>query len=325
MNKKDLLKSILAVIVTIVLVGFLLSQLNDLGIISLIARIPFIFFLICFFFYFLTYVFKAIRFKILLKGKFNILGLFSIVSVHNLFSNILPLRTGELSYVYILNKKGVKTAEAVSSLMVARISDFLTILILTLTTILIVRDVPKIYWVFFLSLAAITLFFIFFLLISIIFKKNIVYFFEKIIKKFNLRKLKMITFLLEKIKEIVISFRTISQKMFFKALFVSILAFFSQFLFAYTLFRGMGIEIGFFYIILGSMFADLAIFLPIQGVVGFGTIEGMWAVGFFYLGVTKELAISSGFAYHFVVIACFVIFGLYGLMTLRKIKQVHFT
>ncbi len=46
-----------------------------------------------------------------------------IILVHGFLLNVLPVRTGEFSYLYLLKKKKIPLREAVSSLVVARAFD----------------------------------------------------------------------------------------------------------------------------------------------------------------------------------------------------------
>jgi len=58
--------------------------------------------------------------------------------------------------------------------------------------------------------------------------------------------------------------------------------------------------------------------LPIQGIGGFGTLEGSWAISFMAMGVTKEAAISSGFVMHIISIIYLAILFIIGFTGLNK-------
>ena len=58
--------------------------------------------------------------------------------------------------------------------------------------------------------------------------------------------------------------------------------------------------------------------IPIQGIAGFGTQEGFWVFAFVPLGVSLDKAISSGFAFHIVMIMYFLILGVYGWIKIKK-------
>jgi hypothetical protein len=63
--------------------------------------------------------------------------------------------------------------------------------------------------------------------------------------------------------------------------------------------QGLGAtELPFWRVFLGIAGAELSATLPIHGVAGFGTYETAWALGFTRLGLSKEVAILSGFATH---------------------------
>ena len=99
---KKLLAKISAVIISVVLVAILLSQINLRDITTTLTSIDPIYLVIGFVLYIFTYFFRALRFYILLNNKVSIKHLFSIVCVHNMANNIMPARTGEISYVYLL-------------------------------------------------------------------------------------------------------------------------------------------------------------------------------------------------------------------------------
>jgi len=58
----------------------------------------------------------------------GIRDLFKIVCVHNMMNNLLPARTGEVSYIYLINKVHERDiSEGIATLVVARVFDFIVI------------------------------------------------------------------------------------------------------------------------------------------------------------------------------------------------------
>ncbi|WP_269849783.1 lysylphosphatidylglycerol synthase transmembrane domain-containing protein [Methanosarcina horonobensis] len=101
------------------------------GLIATIKNIDKTYLVLGFFLYVLSYLLRGLRFHILLDKKISLTDLFHIVCVHNMVNSILPARSGELSYIYILKKYHDKsTGEGVATLMVARVLDFITISLL---------------------------------------------------------------------------------------------------------------------------------------------------------------------------------------------------
>lgn len=67
---------------------------------------------------------KAARFGALLGGGFSRRTLFGIVAVQTFWSNLLPMRAGEISYVYLLrDRAAVSATRGVASLLVASVLD----------------------------------------------------------------------------------------------------------------------------------------------------------------------------------------------------------
>ncbi|MAF67428.1 MAG: hypothetical protein CMJ84_17445 [Planctomycetes bacterium] len=75
---------------------------------------------------------------------------------------------------------------------------------------------------------------------------------------------------------------------------------------------GMAAEIGLAEATFGSSLAVLANLLPINGFAGFGTQETGWVVGFVTLGVSRELALSTGLGVHVVQLFNVATLGLFG-------------
>ena len=82
----------------------------------------------------------------------------------------------------------------------------------------------------------------------------------------------------------------------------------------YTLIIAMGIDMTFWTVLFASSFAIITTILPVQGIGGFGTMEGGWTIGLMAMGVTKGIAISSGFSYHIIVLFYIGILGCIGIL-----------
>lgn len=162
--KRENIAKISAIVITVVLVAILLSQISIGDIAKTLLSINPIYLVIGFILYLCTYFFRALRFHILLNKKVSIKDLFTIVCVHNMVNNILPARTGELSYIYLLQKyHNKKVGEGTATLFVARVFDFISISLLFFISALMIQDLPDIIikgvWViaFFMVLIVISL------------------------------------------------------------------------------------------------------------------------------------------------------------------------
>ncbi len=77
--------------------------------------------------------------------------------------------------------------------------------------------------------------------------------------------------------------------------------------------RGLGLEfLSLFEAAFGTGFAIVAGLLPISGFAGFGAQDAGWVVGFGTVGVSRELATSTGLAAHVVFLFNIAVFGIAG-------------
>ncbi|NAS89698.1 hypothetical protein C4E24_08220 [ANME-1 cluster archaeon AG-394-G21] len=161
---KGKIAKISAVVITIVLAAVLLSQIEVNEVITTLASVDPLHVIAGFVLYTCSYFLRAFRFHILVNKKVKIRDLFNIVCVHNMLNNILPARTGELSYIYLLKKlHNKKTGEGIATLFVARVFDFITISLLFIGSAFVIQDlseiIMKLVWVITLFLGTITIFF----------------------------------------------------------------------------------------------------------------------------------------------------------------------
>ena len=321
MNRKTITK-ISAVGITIALASILLSQIEVSDVITTLAGIDPLYLIAGFVLYICSYFFRALRFHILLNKEVGLRDLFDIVCVHNMVNSILPARTGELSYIYLLKKlHGRKTGEGIATLFVARMFDFIAISLLFFISALMIRDLPemiiKAVWVIAFFMVSIVI-----VLITLLcFGNSFINLVRNFFRRFDLEKKYFVDYLLRKGEEMVEHFEEIKTTgKIIELVIISVGIWLFLYSLNYTLIRAMDINLYFFAVLLGSTFAMFTTVLPIQGIGGFGTFESGWAVGFITMGLAKEVAISSGFGYHIMILIYFMILGCYGILRI-KIKK----
>jgi len=238
-----------------------------------------------------------------------------------MLNNILPARTGELSYIYLLKKlHNKKTGEGIATLFVARVFDFITISLLFIGSAFVIQDLPeiimKLVWVITLFLGTITIFLIALLYSGKSFFKSV----KRFCERFHWDKRYFVDYLLRKGEETAECSEKIktSGKVIGIALILNSFGIWlSLYSFNYILVGAMNINLSYCSIVFASTFALFTTFLPIQGIGGFGTLESGWTVGFIAVGLTKEVAISSGFGYHIILLVYFLILGCYGTVMIK--------
>ena len=130
-RKKRILnkKTFILLLFSIILVAFLLMRVDISKTLTTLGNINPYYAIAACFVYFSSNYFKALRFKVLLKEfKISMPKLYVIASYHNFLNQIFPARTGELTFVYYLNKIGnANLSKGLHSLLITRIFDFIIV------------------------------------------------------------------------------------------------------------------------------------------------------------------------------------------------------
>ena len=311
--KNRTIQKVLAVILTLALVAILLSQIEITDVLDTLTGIEPVYLVAGFGLYVLSYLFRALRFHILLNREVGIKDLFNIVCIHNMVNSLLPARTGELSYVYLLKKRHNKTAGAgAATLITARLFDMITILMLFFISTLFVSTrfdmVAEVRWMIIVLMFMVVLV----LIITISQGHTFVILLRKIANHLGMGEVRILDYVFRKMDEATESFSDMHRDTFAWSALVSIVLWLVLYSVNYTLIIAMGIDMPFWIVLFSSTFAFITTILPVQGIGGFGTIEGGWAIGFIAVGMSKEFAISSGFSVHIIVISYILILGLIG-------------
>jgi uncharacterized protein (TIRG00374 family) len=317
--KKQLTK-LSAIVVTVVLVAILLSQISIGDIARTLASIEPIYLIICFVLYIFSYFFRALRFHILLNNKVSIKHLFSIVCVHNLANNILPARTGEVSYVYLVKKLyNIPAGEGIATLIVARVFDFITISSLFFISVVFIENLPPIIAKAIWFVAGLLILMLTILFSFLYFNKKFMDVSGGIVNRMGVKNRRWVLYLSRKAKETVQSFNEIkSQRTIVTAFLASIGIWTSIYSVTFSLLEGMHLQLGFLEMVLAFTFLTAINTLPLRSVAGFGTTEGAWTLVLMGLNIPMTTAIATGFGMHILRLGYIIIFGFFGLVLIRS-------
>lgn len=309
---------VLGILLTVLLVYVLIREAGLSAIVTVLRKLPFSIILLTFVLYLGIYLLRLLRFQALLTKKIPFLQFFPILCMHNIANIALPARTGELSYLYLLKKfHAVKGSESLASLTISRLGDLIAILLFFLLGTFFVQDLPKpvhtALWYFSLFIIVC----IAALLLAIFFKLHIKAFFESLLCFIGLGGNKKITMFQHALGDMLDFIKATKGKGLFAALLYSILQWLLMYSFTYTLMQAFGMEASIFQVFVGSSLALISSVLPMQGVLGFGTTEGIWTVVFLLLGFEKTITIASGFGVHIVSLVYAFLLGLFGLWKMR--------
>lgn len=314
--KKQTLSKLAAAIITITLIAILFSQIEITDVVDTLVNIDPVYLVAGFGLYVLSYFLRALRFHILLNREVGIKDLFNIVCIHNMVNSLLPARTGELSYIYLLKKRHtITTGAGAATLITARLFDMITILMLFFISTLFVStrfDMPaEVRWM----IIALMFMVVLVLIITISQGHTFVMLLRKMVHHLGMDKIRILDYVFRKMDEATESFSDMHRSTFIWSALLSILIWIALYSMNYTLIIAMRIDMLYWTVLFASTFAIITTILPVQGIGGFGTMEGGWAIGFITMGMTKEVAISSGFGYHIIV---FFYIGILGCMAILK-------
>jgi len=272
--------------------------------------------------------FRAYRTKILIGSpRVGIGDMFLVSLVRNAFNMVLPARTGELSYVYVLKRKFKFPVEiGVSTLMIALVFDLVIVFSMIVISIVIVginryaiSSTSVVLIAAGLLIAALLILFYLSKFIKLFIK-----IFDKVLSKYRIGKSKVIQYIYIKLVDTnknieLIQKRKIYIKVYLASIPIRVLKFTSYYFLIHAVLKPLGFEfsdLSFWVIFLAAMAAEFSAVMPTHALAGFGTYEGAFVLAFVMLGFSKEISIIVGFSYHIINLIFTVIMGLLAIAIL---------
>jgi uncharacterized membrane protein YbhN (UPF0104 family) len=244
---------------------------------------------------------RATRFCILLGRQLPLSLLTAITVVRNLFVDLLPARVGELSYVYLLVKRGHRPVEdGLATLLVAFLLDVIALAPLLFLAILVVGGGGHLPIGWLIAAAAVLggLGYVVLRVAGPVARALAGY-----VQPRSWRRADAVA---QRLRLLADSLgRSHQQRVLLPALALSLLLRLCKYGSVYCLilsimtplgYRAGGL--GFFRVFLAAVSAELAAALPIHGLAGFGTYEAAWTFSFVQLGFPREHAVVSGILGH---------------------------
>lgn len=275
-----------------------------------------------------AYALRALRFRILLHSKGLSFGaLFPIVTVHNFLNHVLPMRAGELSYIYLVRERyGVPVGEGLGTLAIARMMDLMSFLVyFPLAVVLLsLRGYalsPPVWKALTASLPVLLVLAGSLLFFSL--KGRMLYeLLARWTKRRGLHQRSWVAASLGKLERTVESFEHLrSSSVYLRAFFLSLCILGVVYLVGYVLLAGMGYSMSLPLVILCSTLAYLGFLFPIYSFAGFGMLEAGWTAGCIMAGFSKEMGVASGFSFHIIVLVYVTLLGLWGMALMRMRKR----
>ena len=262
---------------------------------------------------------KALRFRELLELDVPVRQLTPILALHTFWGNLLPMRSGDLSYIYLMKRReGVDETKSVASLMLASVIDLMLLMAFMVGTGWLLRSslmgelsytilfVPPL--MVFCMLAI--------LLCTACTTPNacltIASYCAKPLLHFQIRP---ITWFVNRCLDIVHELTHIRfDGRFSKIWGYSLLGLGIRFGFQCFLVREMGVNISMTSLIFALAFTSIIHLLPIRLIGNLGTAEIPFVAVLTLFGTETELAIVAGFSLHLIILLYCIPLGFYGLI-----------
>lgn len=228
---------------------------------------------------------RAYRWHLMIKD-INMKDFFLINNVHIFLNNILPARTGEFSFFYMLKKRGINLTKSFWIFALARLMDGLALL--------------GFFFGFFLKVY-VFIFVVVFGILSVMLLKHILRFLPNV-------------FFLKSLKQNLSTH--FESKTAIKLYFISVISFAFKFLGFYEMVKNI-IPMGFFDILPSYVVSELSSILPINGVMGLGTYEFGFSIPSKLTDISLKTSLDLGFITHVFLLVSSSILGILSLLFLK--------
>jgi uncharacterized membrane protein YbhN (UPF0104 family) len=247
------------------------------------------------------YMARSARF-VLIAPKTPYSVMLCIAGIHNFMLRVLPMRTGELSYAFLVRRAGATgLGESLLGLTLIRLLDIVAVLLFFAVALALNRatfhgDSQLGIWMA-TGVGAIGLLAVVFFRHLLLLGFTVGFFFLRL---FQLTRIARIAKLVDKIGEVVRSYGKMSTRLLVSMLGLTGLVWLLSFGLVFATMRAFGVPISYGQAVLGGTAATVTSFLPIGGIGSFGTLEAGWVLGFWLVGLERGLAVATSFGYSLV-------------------------
>lgn len=245
------------------------------------------------------YAARTVRFK-LLAPRTPWLTMYCIASLHNFLLRFMPMRTGELSWAFLVRRAGgASLGESLLNLVLIRVLDILCVLVFF--SLALVADQMSGQGIYTgdseaglqLAVGATVLVVLLVLMLRRFLRVGVALG-ERVLDLTGLGQRPALARAWEKVKRAVEGFSTVKPRVVWLATAASLVVWVLMYGVFYVLMRAFGLEVSLSQVVLGATGGVVAGFLPIGGIGSFGTLETGWTIGFVLVGLGRSEAVSSG-------------------------------
>ncbi|MCZ6677410.1 MAG: lysylphosphatidylglycerol synthase transmembrane domain-containing protein [Candidatus Poribacteria bacterium] len=302
---------------------FLLSQISIQSIPETLGRLPILSLAIGLGLYCIFIWTKALRFRELLLIDLPVRQLFPILALYTFWGNLLPMRSGDLSYIYLMKRREqIDGTKSIASLILASFIDLALLIALMVGTGWALRshlDGRLSYATLYLGPTLIGFTLMTLMGMACIAPKACVAIADYCTKPLLRWKRPFVYWFTNRCLAVVHELTRLRlNRRFFKVWGYSLISLGFRFGFQCYLVREMGIAVSVMSLLFALAFTNIFNLLPIQSVGNFGTIEAPFAWALMCFGASKEIALVSGFSLHLIILLYCLPLGAYGFIGTKR-------
>ena len=309
------LPTVLAVIITY----FLLKEIDLQQIPQTLSRLSIKALLIGFTCYCVLVLAKALRFRALLNLDSGVHQVFPILALHTFWGNILPMRTGDVSYIYLMQRRQkVDATQGIASLLVASLIDLILLIGLVIATAWHLRAALRdtftgtVLYLMPLLIGSTLIAVVAFVSLA----PNVCIGFANLCAAPLLRlEKRVVSWVVNKglrVLQELTAFR--SHRRFLEVWVYSLLCLLIRFGFQCYLVVEMGVDVPIIEVLFALAFTNVFNLLPIQTIGNFGTTEFPFVWLLKHFGTSVEVATVTGFSLHILILIYCLPLGVYGFL-----------
>lgn len=313
------LPTVLAVIITY----FLLKEIDLQQIPQTLGRLSIKALFIGFTCYCLLVLAKALRFRALLNLDSSVYQIFPILALHTFWGNILPMRTGDVSYVYLMQRRQkVDATQGIASLLVASLIDLILLIGLVIATAWFLRDALRdtfsgtVLYLMPLLIGSVLISVVVFVSVAPNVCMKLADLCAAPLLRLEKRPVSWVVNNGLRVLQELTAFR--SNRRFLKVWLYSVLCLVIRFGFQCYLVVEMGVDVPIMHVLFALAFTNVFNLLPVQTVGNFGTTEFPFVWLLTHFGTSVETATITGFSLHILILIYCLPLGMYGFLNRAK-------
>ena len=296
------LKTLVFLVLAIIIIYFLISNIDIQKTADALVKADFALVILSAAIYAVSNFFKSLRFNILLKeSAVPVSKMFAISAYQNFFNQIMPARTGELTFLYYTKSMAdIRASASLHALLISRMMDLVVVCLFFIIALTLYygKDLSIPLIIAALLMGAFSLLFVFKLHWFVLLGKKIFVFLTSFLR---IEEKPLMIKINEKVDILLEEFAGINMKKRIPlAALTSLFVWVFLYAFSYTTILAFGVDIGFLAAVAGSTGAVLTNVLPINSFGSFGTMEAGWTGGFLFVGMSMQEAVTTGFGYHLI-------------------------